>query len=67
MTSRFASILELQRQVFAAIDTLDPAEADIAYRAVLDHVRARRPESVGCLGQLPEPGERIADPRGDRR
>ena len=60
---RLDAILRTFRGAFDAVERLDPAEADIAFRAVLDHVRARRPESVGCLGTLPAPGEAIRDPR----
>ncbi len=59
-----AAILRTFQGGFAATDTLDPDEQDLVYRAVLDHVRARRPESVGFLSQLPPPGEVIRDPRG---
>ena len=61
--SRTAAIIEVFRSAFASTEQLDPSDADVVYRAVLDHVRARRPESVGCLGVLPPPGEVIRDPR----
>ena len=61
--SRLAAILEVLRSTCATIETLDPGEQDIAYRALLDEVRSRRPESVGFLGNLPAPTEPIRDPR----
>jgi hypothetical protein len=61
--SRLDAILATLQSVIKVIDeSLDPADQDVAYRALLDHVRARRPESVGFLSQLPPPGP-IRDPR----
>jgi hypothetical protein len=57
-----AAILESLRAAMSGAEDLDPHEQDVVYRAVLDHVRARRPESVGFLSQLPPPGV-IRDPR----
>lgn len=61
--SRLPAILGVFRTTFAAVESLDPSEQDVVYMAVLAHVRARRPESVGCLGTLPPPGAPIKDPR----
>ena len=47
-------------------EKLDPGEQDVVYRAVLDHVRARRPESVGFLSELPPPEAPVVDPRTER-
>ncbi len=63
--TRLPAILEVLRSAFTSTESLDPADQDVVYRAVLDTVRARRPESVGCLGQLPPPTDRIVDPRGE--
>ena len=61
--------MNVQRTLRAALaitDELDPDEQDVVYRAVLDHVRSRRPESVGYLSQLPEPESPVVDPRSVR-
>lgn len=63
---RLGAILEVMRAALASTERLDPADQDRVYSAVLAHVRARRPGSVGCLGQLPPPSEVIRDPRGLR-
>ncbi|MDX2091080.1 MAG: hypothetical protein SFX73_24685 [Kofleriaceae bacterium] len=63
--SRVDAVLAvLQSAIRTTDEALDPHEQDIVYRALLDHVRARRPESVGFLSQLPPPGP-IRDPRGE--
>lgn len=65
MSPRGESILELMRQVLAVGASLDPAEAEIVYRVVLDHVRARpqRDEMLIVLhehvGECTEPELRI--------
>lgn len=62
--TRLDSILRaLQPLLQETNEHLSPADQDTVYRALLDHVRARRPESVGYLSQLPPPGEVIRDPR----
>jgi hypothetical protein len=60
---RASAALELQRQVFATAETLDPGEADELVTAIVSHLRAWRPEAVAPLGVLPPPGEPIRDPR----
>ena len=62
MTARVDAVLAVLQSAIKTTDALDPHEQDAVYRALLDHVRARRPESVGWLGELPAPGL-IRDPR----
>lgn len=63
--SRVDAILAVLHSAIKTTDeSLAPHEQDLVYRALLDHVRARRPESVGFLSQLPPPDpDLIRDPR----
>lgn len=61
--SRLPAVLKVLQSTFVTVESLDPADQDVVYRAVLDHVRARRPESCGVLGVLPKPEQPICDPR----
>lgn len=61
--TRLDAILRALQAALKESEQLDPADQDVVYRALLDTVRARRPESVGFLSQLPAPGEAIRDPR----
>ncbi len=61
--SNLDAVLQVIQSALKAAETLDPADQDTLYRALLDTVRPRRPESVGFLSQLPPPGTPIVDPR----
>ena len=64
---REIAILEQLRGALAAVDQdFEPDAQERIYRALVAHVRSRRPDSVVPLGTLPPPGEVIRDPRGER-